>query len=196
MSDVIDTLVGIAPGSALDAIRARRPAARENAQRSHEVLFAPADPGGFPVAERQALGFFVAALHGAEDLAALHAEGIARAGGPVSLRSVVRRLATEARADGPYGHYPPGPLSVENADGSIWAVPATDRATIGEHLATALEHAHLLVLHPRDATPGALRALLDAGWSPDEVVTLSQIVAFTAFQARVVAGLRILAASR
>lgn len=40
--DVIDELVGIAPGSALDAVRAGRQEARTHAQRSYEALFAPA----------------------------------------------------------------------------------------------------------------------------------------------------------
>ena len=191
MSDVIDRLVGIAPGSPLDAVRSRRPEARANAERSHAVLFSPPEPGTFTADERHAVGVFVAALHGAEDLAALHADGLAAT---PSLRTVLRAAAGEARADGPYGHYPPGPLSRENADGPIWAVSPDMRAALGERLATALEHAHLLVLHPRDATPGALRALTDAGWSADDVVTLSQIVSFTAFQLRVVAGLRVLAA--
>ncbi|MCY1551814.1 CMD domain protein [compost metagenome] len=54
-------------------------------------------------------------------------------------------------------------------------------------------HAHLLVFHPRDASPAALQALLDAGWRTTEIVTLSQLVAFLAFQIRVVIGLRALA---
>jgi uncharacterized protein YciW len=52
---------------------------------------------------------------------------------------------------------------------------------------------HLLVFHPRDAEPVALQALLDAGWSTTDIVTLSQIAAFLSFQIRVVAGLRTLA---
>ena len=52
----------------------------------------------------------------------------------------------------------------------------------------------MLVFHPRDAAPAALQALLDAGWSTTDIVTLSQIVAFLSFQIRVVAGLRTLAA--
>ena len=41
-----------------------------------------------------------------------------------------------------------------------------------------------------------LQALLDAGWSNDDIVTLSQLVAFLAFQIRAAAGLRILAQTR
>jgi uncharacterized protein YciW len=53
--------------------------------------------------------------------------------------------------------------------------------------------AHLLVFHPRDAAPARLQALLDAGWSTTDIVTLSQIIAFLSFQIRVAAGLRVLA---
>ena len=45
-------------------------------------------------------------------------------------------------------------------------------------------------------TPAALQALLDAGWSTTDIVTLSQIAAFLSFQIRVVAGLRALAGRR
>jgi uncharacterized protein YciW len=51
----------------------------------------------------------------------------------------------------------------------------------------------MLVFHPRDATQAALQALLDAGWSTTDIVTLSQIVAFLSFQIRAVTGLRALA---
>lgn len=54
------------------------------------------------------------------------------------------------------------------------------------------EHAHLLTFCPRDASPDALQALLDAGWTTDGIVTVSQLVAFTHFQLRVVAGLAVL----
>ena len=77
--------------------------------------------------------------------------------------------------------------------GPIYRVDADTRRVLGRRLAAAFEHVHLLVFHPRDATPEALQALLDAGWSTTGIVTLSQIVAFLSFQVRVVAGLRTLA---
>ncbi|HUG35605.1 MAG TPA: hypothetical protein VML54_01570, partial [Candidatus Limnocylindrales bacterium] len=57
--DVIDTLVGIVPGSPLDAIRARRPEARTHAQASYRALFAPETPGDVTAQERFAVGSFV-----------------------------------------------------------------------------------------------------------------------------------------
>ncbi|MFI6325687.1 CMD domain-containing protein [Nonomuraea sp. NPDC050556] len=62
-----------------------------------------------------------------------------------------------------------------------------------ERLAAGLAHAELLVLRPSEASPQALKALDDAGWSTTEIVTLSQLVAFLTFQIRLVAGLRSLA---
>jgi CMD domain protein len=96
---------------------------------------------------------------------------------------------------GPYGAYPAGPLSVEDVEGMRFAVSDTHRPVLGKTLSAALEHAHLLVFHPRDANPAALQALLDAGWSTTGIVTLSQLVAFLSFQIRVVTGLRALAAA-
>jgi uncharacterized protein YciW len=64
---------------------------------------------------------------------------------------------------------------------------------LGPRLAAAFAHVHLLVFHPRDAESAALQALLDAGWSTTDIVTLSQTTAFLSFQIRVVAGLRTLA---
>ena len=87
-----------------------------------------------------------------------------------------------------------GPLRREDAAGPAYRVSAVTRRALGPRLAAAFEHVHLLVFHPRDAEPAALRALLDAGWSTTDVVTLSQIVAFLSFQIRVVAGLRALTA--
>jgi uncharacterized protein YciW len=51
----------------------------------------------------------------------------------------------------------------------------------------------MLVFHPRDGSAAAIQKLLDAGWSSKAIVTLSQLVAFLAFQLRASAGLRTLA---
>ena len=99
------------------------------------------------------------------------------------------------RTQGPYGSYPAGPLSRENSAGLIYRVSDDGRRSLGARLAAALEHVHLLVFRPRDADPAALQALLDAGWSTNDIVTLSQFVAFLSFQIRAVGGLRTLAAA-
>jgi len=185
MNDVIDQLVGIAPGSHLDAIRAQRVQARDNAQASYLALFRPADAGEFSLAERHAVAVFVAGLHRQPDIAAFYADGV-----PGAIAAEVARGA----AQGPYGHYPAGPLSREDSDGPAYAVAPANAAVLGKRLSAALVHTHMLVFHPRDAAPEALQALLDAGLTTTAIVTLSQLVAFLSFQIRVVAGLRSLAA--
>jgi CMD domain protein len=192
-ADVIDALAGIASGSPLDAIRARRPEARTHAQASYRALFAPAVPGGVTAQERFAVGAFVAGLHGDAAIAAFYAAGLSAQGAAAPLREAVDAAIGEARAPGPYGSFPPGPLSREDSAGPAYGVGGRARGGLGPRLAAAFEHMHLLVLHPRDADPAALQALLDAGWSATDIVTLSQIAAFLSFQIRVVVGLRTLA---
>jgi CMD domain protein len=192
-ADVIDTLVGIAPGSPLDTIRARRPEARAQAQATYRALFAPDLPGHISAQERFAVGVFVAGLHADAAIATFYAARLTEGGASAALREAVDAAINEAKAHGPYGSYPAGPLSREDAAGPVYRVGAPTRRALGPRLAAAFEHVHMLVFHPRDAAPAALQALLDAGWSTTDIVTLSQIVAFLSFQIRVVAGLRTLA---
>ena len=192
-ADVIDALVGIAPGSPLDAIRTRRPEARAHAQASYRALFAPEAPGGVSIQERVAVGSFVAGLHGDSATAPFYAARLAASGAATALRGAVESAIAQARTRGPYGSYPAGPLTRENTAGTAYAMDGDTRRALGPRLGAAFEHVHMLVFHPRDAAPGALQALLDAGWSTTDIVTLSQIVAFLSFQIRVVAGLRTLA---
>ena len=192
-ADVIDALVGIAPGSPLDAVRARRPEARVHAQATYRALFAPDVPGHVSTQERFAVGGFVAGLHDDAAIAKFYAERLAASGASAALREAVHAASAEASARGPYGSYPTGPLSREDVVGPAYRAGAKTRLALGPRLAAAFEHVHLLVFHPRDATPVALQALLDAGWSTTDIVTLSQIVAFLSFQIRVVAGLLTLA---
>jgi CMD domain protein len=193
---IIDTLAGIEPGSALDQVRAERPAARENAEASYRALFAPESFAGVSAVERFAVAVFVVALHGdgAAAESGHYRSGLLGAGASAELAAAVPAAAEAGRATGPYGSYPPGPLSAEDAAGPVYAVPAHLSDTLGERLTAAFVHAHLLVFRPRDATPAALAALSSAGWTADDIVTLSQEVAFLTFQLRVASGLRTIAA--
>jgi len=194
-ADVIDRLLGIEPGSALDAVRRRRPVAREQAQASYRALFAPEDFAGITATERFAVAVFVTGLHGEAKTAAFYAARLAAGRASAELRGAIDTAVAAARGQGPYGSYPAGPLSREDAPGPTWRVAAETRRALGPRLAAAFEHMHLLVFHPRDSAPASLQTLLDAGWSTAEIVTLSQIAAFLSFQIRVVAGLRVLAAA-
>lgn len=188
--DVIDSLVGVADGDVIDAIRQQRPAARENADASYLALFAPADPIGVSLLERFALGYWVASLSQAGPAAALYR------GQLLGLDAAVARSLDDALlgaiTTGPYGSFPPGPLSAEDEDGLRWSSPPWLRQAVGDRLAAALEHAHLLTFRPRDASPDALQRLIDAGWTTTAIVTLSQLVSFVHFQLRVATGLTVL----
>ncbi|QTF08684.1 alkylhydroperoxidase domain protein [Brenneria izadpanahii] len=57
----------------------------------------------------------------------------------------------------------------------------------------ALQHAERLTLDPVGGSPADLQALLAAGWTEDDIVTLSQTTAFVSFQSRLLRGYRLLA---
>jgi len=193
--DIIDLLAGITPGSSLDSIRAQRPETREQAQQSYLALFRPKAPCDVSLAERQTIASFIAGLHRQPDIYEFYVNPLEESGTDRWLVEVLKAEIGSGQATGPYGDYPEGPLSVENKAGLLYRVSDTNRDVLGEKLSAALEHAHLLVFRPREASPQALQALLDAGWTTDGIVTLSQLVSFVAFQIRVIAGLSLLSAA-
>ncbi|SPP93481.1 conserved protein of unknown function [Bradyrhizobium vignae] len=193
--DIIDMLAGIEPGSALDAIRARRLQARENAQKSYLSLFEPIDASDFSLTERAAVAAFVTGLHGESPVAAFYREKLAASADGAALVEPIRSEIARGKTSGPYGAFPAGPLSVEDKAGLIYRVSAERKSELGARLVAALEHAHLLVFRPRDAASADMKTLLAAGWSTTGIVTFSQLVAFLSFQVRVVSGLRTLAAA-
>jgi CMD domain protein len=184
--DVIDRLADIHPGSFVDRIRKERPETRANAQKSYLALFEPGHEGDVTRIERLLVATFVAGLHSADAAETFYASGV---DGAAPLIAAVKSEIEAGQAQGPYGKYPSGPLSSEDKPGPAFTVSVSGHAALGQKLAAALEHSHLLVYRPREASPEALQVLLDAGWTTTAVVTLSQIVAFLAFQIRVAAGL-------
>lgn len=179
--DIIAELAGLAPDAAIEAVRDRKPVTRDQAQASYRALFEPADPGDISIQERFAIASFVAGLHGQPAAVAFY--------GARSCLDFSAEIKA-AQASGPYGAYPTGPLSAEDAAGPVYR-PADP--SLGPRLTAALAHVHMLVFHPRDADAASLQAMLDAGWSNTAIVTLAQLVAFLAFQLRAAAGLRTLA---
>src|SRR4051794_21430598 len=77
-ADLISALAGIAPGSALAALREQRPDAMRHAQGSYEALFQPAELVGLSRHERFLTAAHVARLH-ASSGALAHFEALARA---------------------------------------------------------------------------------------------------------------------
>lgn len=54
-----------------------------------------------------------------------------------------------------------------------------------------LRHADILAKTPGEATPANIAALKAAGFTPRDIVTISQLIAFVSFQARLLVGLRL-----
>ncbi|KRA23941.1 hypothetical protein ASD65_05520 [Microbacterium sp. Root61] len=189
-TDIIDRLVGVAPGSRIDVLRRRRPETREQSQASYDALFSPLDDGDASLAERRLVAAFITRLAADTATAAHHAAQARDA--DAALTDIVVSEAAAASTSGPYGHYAEEGLHAESTDGLRYHAAESVRESIGARLTAALEHAHLLVYRPREASGDSIQALLDAGWTPDGIVTLSQLVAFISFQQRVISGLRVL----
>ena len=62
MSDAMDTLAGLPPGSSLAELRRQRPDVVKHLQGSDDVIFSPADDGGLTRAERAAAALRVAKM--------------------------------------------------------------------------------------------------------------------------------------
>lgn len=194
-TDLIDQVLFITPGSRLDALRRHREVARDNIQKAYLALFEPKDLTQVSLLERLAVASFVAGLHGQIVLADHYAHKLSQAEGGPELSALITAEIEAGATKGPYGAFPAGPLSAENKAGLHYRVGPDSHKLLGAKLSAALDHAHLLVFRPRDASRDALQHLLDAGWSTAGVVTLSQLVAYLSFQVRIVDGLAALASA-
>ncbi len=86
--DLLDDILGIAPGSPLAALRRRRPEALRHSQGAYEELLRPADPGGVSHPERAALALRVALREGEAALAARYRALLERAGARAEITAV------------------------------------------------------------------------------------------------------------
>lgn len=172
-TDIIDALADTP--AELAELRRRRPEAVDNAQRSFEALFEPTDATliqALPVATRYAVAAFIAGVSGAQRAAAFYTDLLADEDD--TLVAVVEDAVGKGVSAGPYA--------------------GGDFVTFGEGpLAAAFDFAHLLTFHPKDASPAAIGHLQEAGYNENAIVSLGQLIAFVAFQLRVVHGVRVLA---
>jgi uncharacterized protein YciW len=101
-TDLLNTIVGAAPGSALAELRAQRPEILRHTQGSHDVLVSPDDPAGLYLAERAAVARRVAELSGHAALTR-HYQALvdARGGVPVGLRGAAIMAHAERLAVAP-----------------------------------------------------------------------------------------------
>lgn len=189
--DIVDRIAGTS--AALAALRERRPQTRAQLQASYHALFHPVSAAHVDQAERVLVAAFATRLTATDRTSAFYAERALEAD-PERARLVIDEAARTAGA-GPFGSYIERGLQGENTDGIRFTADPALADAIGERLAAALAHAHLLVYRPREAGADDLERLLDAGWDEDGIVTLSQLISFLAFQQRVIAGLRVLDAA-
>lgn len=63
-------------------------------------------------------------------------------------------------------------------------------------LQAILDHADMLTCHPRTATKGDIEALYAAGVGDADIVRLAELAAFLGYQARLIAGLRLMETAR
>ncbi|MDO5669075.1 MAG: alkylhydroperoxidase domain protein [Corynebacterium sp.] len=177
MTNVINLLAALGPDHPLTHLREQRPDALLNAERSFEALLEPVNPGSFTYGERYAVATYVAGVHGAVNARTFYGE-LLLDDAPATLRDHIDAAISHGSSRGPY------------SDGGF---VLHDAAALGVRLAAAFDIAHLMVFHPRDASPAAMAHLRRAGWSEDDIVSLTQLVAFLSFQLRVVHGLQVLA---
>lgn len=190
--DIINLLAGIQPGDALDQWRDHRTQAKENAQKSFVALLEPSDPRGFSYGERYAVATFVAGLMSDGAALEFYFELLGDEYEDESVPAAVTAAVAAAAKEGPYGAYAPAPLAPESVAGQEYRVPQVAAEALGGKLVTAFEYTHMLVLHPRDASPERLQPLFDGGWDEDGIVSLAQLVSFLSFQIRVAGALSVL----
>ena len=157
--DVINILAGIAPESALAALRAQRGDVQTYTQNSDAALLNPTDVGGLSLIERHLVGLRIGTLNRNSAVATRHREQLRALGAdPVLI------TATEAQGE----------------------------VTGPARLAAILHFTDTLTNQPRAATPANIERLTQAGLSDKDIVTLGQLVAYLAYQVRLLAGLRAL----
>ena len=152
--DLVEALLGIAPGSALDGLRGQRAAIRQHSEGAYRELVVPEHPGGVSLAERAALALRVALLGGHAGLAA-HFRGLL----------ADPALRTEAES-----------------------FPAKAEGRLG----LLLRYADLVAETPERCGQAEIDALAAADFSPQDIVAVTQLVAFVPYQIRLLAGLRAL----
>ncbi|MGF6210651.1 CMD domain protein [Comamonas sp. 4034] len=163
--DLIDQLVGLAPGSRTYAARHQREKVAAATQGSYNALFDPALPD-LTLTERLLVALYASRLTPAPELAAHYRERLQQAQADAALIQV-------AEADEPQ-------------DAQRLNQP---------RLAAILSFTRTLIEKPVEGDKAALLALPAAGISTPAVVALSQLIAFLSYQVRLVAGLKAMKAS-
>ncbi|HEV2529958.1 MAG TPA: peroxidase-related enzyme [Thermomicrobiales bacterium] len=168
-TDIIGRLAGIAPDGPVATLREARPGLTRASQANYDALFDAVDPVDLNLHERALAGFRAALLSGRGPAREWYRERLVAAvhPGPDARR-------TRERIDHLVEAYP---------GGSGWLDPR-DRVI--------LRHTDLLTGLPAQTAQADIDALRAGGLTTRAIVTLLQLVAFVAYQVRVVALLRAL----
>ncbi len=166
-TDLIDSLVPLQEASDVFAIRHRRDKVVAATQGSYECIF-DAALSGPSLAERLLAAHAIAALAGSAPLQAHYRE---------------RLLA------------PPVAATLSAAQRAALEGQPVDSLTGDSRLQAILRFTRTLTERPVDGDRAALLKLPAAGLSIPETVALAQLIAFVAYQLRVVAGLQAMIAS-
>jgi alkylhydroperoxidase domain protein/CMD domain protein len=170
-TDVLNALAGIRDGTPLAALRLQRADATTHAQGSYAALFHTAETGGLSHLERFAAALRVASLHASRPAVEHFRSGLRAAGAG---QRIVAEVEAQPDQRAPHG-------------------PDLDQV-VSPRLQAILKHADLLSLRPVRATADDLQLLAFAGLSTREIVSLSQVIAFTSFFTRVLTTLQLLGA--
>jgi len=100
--DVVDVAVGLTADSAVGALRRQRPDFVRYTQGSHDVLMAPADPGGVSLVERAAVALHVASIERDAALVAHYRARLDALGGerPARLGAITEHVTLVAGSPG------------------------------------------------------------------------------------------------
>lgn len=112
--------------------------------------------------------------------------------------ALATRMASVNRDDALAAHY--RALLADAGETPVLAAIAAgedaSQAGADARLAALVRHIDILTARTREATKGDVAALVGAGITEPDVVRLAELAAFVNYQARVIAGLRLLGASR
>lgn len=164
--DLVDQVVGLAPGSAIHALRHKRDKVVAATQGSYEALFDP-ELAGLSLAERLLVAVYACRLTPAPGLFEFY-------------RGRLMDLDLEGQGLKGQGLDAATRIAVESGDPSTLTDPRL-RAMLG--------FTRTLIERPIDGDRAALTRLPAAGISTPAVVALAQLIAFVSYQTRVVAGL-------
>lgn len=169
-ADIIDQMVGLAPGSPLHTLRHQRDKVAAATQGSYDAMF-DAAAEGLSVSERLLVALYACSLPQATELSQHYRSRLIGLGVDAALLATVESIAE----------------SVVESPGAA--------ADVNPRLRAMLAFTHTLITNPKAGDKPALMKLTDAGLTTPAIVALAQLIAFLSYQLRVVAGLKAMQAA-